>query len=205
MDASDNGNGGNMILTDTNAVVNYALNLILFFLFYIVLTIIDHYYEVHSIPPLAMCVSHNWSQQTLKELSLFSVAVAPYFLFGLGNIGYSWSLFKSLGDRTQRKRESLHKQIPLREFIFSIILLFVMAIIGTPNYQMNVFITEYKITVCVIILVADILKGPLTIKLAFKVNHKNQRKTKEDRRLAILEHATLEKLNNASSKKQTIV
>ena len=205
MDASNNGNGGNMILTDTNAVLNYALNLILFFLFYIVLTIIDNYFEVHSLPPLAMCVSHNWSQQTLKELSLFSVAVAPYFLFGLGNIGYSWSLFKSLGNRTERIRESLHKQIPLREFIFSIVLLFVMAIIGTPNYQMNVYTSEYKITVCVIILVADILKGPLTIKLAFRVNHKNQRKTKEDRRLAILEHATFERLNNASSKRQTFV
>ena len=173
MDASDNGNGGNMILTDTNAVVNYALNLILFFLFYIVLTIIDHYYEVHSIPPLAMCVSHNWSQQTLKELSLFSVAVAPYFLFGLGNIGYSWSLFKSLGNRTQRIRESLHKQIPLREFIFSIILLFVIVLLGSPNYQMSVYFSEYYITASVIIVIGDILKAPLTIKLAFKDNHQN--------------------------------
>ena len=60
MDASHNGNGGNMILTDDKSVFNYVLNLILFFLFYTVLTIIDHYLEVHSIPPLAMCVSHNW-------------------------------------------------------------------------------------------------------------------------------------------------
>ena len=206
MDASYNGNGGNMILTDHKSVFNYALFLTLFFLFYTGLTIIDHYFEFHSIPPLELCVSRfRNSQQTLKELSLYSVAVAPYFLLSLGNMGYSWSLFKSLGDRTQRKRESLHKQIPLREFIFSIVLLFVMAIIGTPNYQMNVYTSEYKITACVIILVADILKGPLTIKLAFRVNHKNQRKTKEDRRLAILEHATFERLNNASSKRQTFV
>ena len=201
MDASNNGNGGNMILTDTNAVLNYALNLILFFLFYIVLTIIDNYFEVHSLPPLAMCVSHNWSQQTLKELSLFSVAVAPYFLFGLGNIGYSWSLFKSLGNRTERIRESLHKQIPLREFIFSIILLFVIVLLGSPNYQISVYFSEYYITVSVIIVIGDILKAPLTIKLAFKVNHQNQRKTKEDRRMAILEHARLER----SSKRPTIV
>ena len=80
-----------------------------------------------------------------------------------------------------------------------------MAIIGTPNYQMNVYTSEYKITVCVIILLADIFKGPLTIKLAFRVNHKNQKKSKEDRRMAILETATLERLNNASSKRQTIV
>ena len=202
MDASYNGNGGNMILTDQKSVFNYALYLTLFFLFYTGLTIIDHYFEFHSIPPLELCVSRfRNSQQTLKELSLFSVAVAPYFLFGLGNIGYSWSLFKSLGDRTQRKRESLHKQIPLREFIFSIILLFVIVLLGSPNYQMNVYFSEYYITASVIIVIGDILKAPLTIKLAFKVNHQNQRKTKEDRRMAILEHARLER----SSKRPTIV
>ena len=202
MDASYNGNGGNMILTDQKSVFNYALYLTLFFLFYTGLTIIDHYFEFHSIPPLELCVSRfRNSQQTVKELSLYSVAVAPYFLLSLGNMGYSWSLFKSLGDRTQRKRESLHKQIPLREFIFSIILLFGIVLLGLPNYQMSVYFSEYYITVSVIIVIGDILKAPLTIKLAFKVNHQNQRKTKEDRRMAILEHARLER----SSKRPTIV
>ena len=63
-------------------------------------------------------------------------------MFGLGNMGYSWSLFKSLGDQTQRIRESLHKQIPLRDFIFSIILIFVIVI-----YQMNVSTHQTEISI----------------------------------------------------------
>ena len=60
---------------------------------------------------------------------------------------------------------------------------------------MNVYFSEYYITASVIIVTADILKAPLTIKLAFRVNHTNQRKTKEDRRKAILDHARLERMN----------
>ena len=209
MDASHN---GNVIPTDQRSVFNYILNLCFFFLFYTVLTIVDYYCEFHAIPPLDLCVSHNSQPKpTLNELILYSVALAPYFLLAFGYLGYSWSLFRlhgqnllqSVGNRTQRIRESLNHQIPFRDFIFSIILLFVIAILGSPNYYlkhwMNVNTSEYKITVCMILLIADILKAPLTIKLTFRVNRTNQRNTREDRRLAILEHAELERLNNAAA------
>ena len=207
MDASHN---GNVIPTDQRSIFNYLYSSLFVFLFYTSVTIVDHYGEFHSLPPLQFClgVSHN-SQPTLKDLILFFVAGAPYYLIGFGYMQSSWSLFRlhgqnlpqNLGNRTQRIRESLNKQIPFRELIFSIVLIvFVTAIMGSPNYNpINVLAPEYLINVCIFLLIIDILKVPLTIKLTFRLNHNNQRQTRNDRRLAILEHAELERLNNANA------
>ena len=135
-------------------------------------------------------------------------------MIGFGYMQSSWSLFRlhgqnlpqNLGNRTQRIRESLNKQIPFRELIFSIVLIFVTAIMGSPNYYpINIHAPEYQITVYMFILITDILKGPLTIKLTFRLNHNNQRQTRNDRRLAILEHAELERLNNANTTEESLM
>ena len=118
------------------------------------------------------------------------------------NMGYSWSLFRLFQITAQRIRQSVSKQT-LREFIFSIILLCGITILFSPNYYYKRWTylnnSVYMITVCTFLLIADILKAPLTIKLTFGVNQNSQRRARNVRRATVLEHVPLERLNNASA------
>ena len=215
-------NGNNAIPTDPTGIFYYTLNLTLTFLFFISITSLDYYGEFKAVPPLefcysrvsqnsqgagaegavADCESQNNSQKSVKGIIFYSVALSPYFLIGLGNMGYSWSLFRLFQITAQRIRQSVSKQT-FREFIFSIILLCGITILFSPNYYYKRWTylnnSVYMITVCTFLLIADILKAPLTIKLTFGVNQNSQRRARNVRRATALEHVPLERLNNASA------
>ena len=198
-------NGNNAIPTDPTGIFYYTLNLTLTFLFFISITSLDYYGEFKAVPPLEFCysrVSQNNSQKSVKGVIFYSVALSPYFLIGLGNMGYSWSLFRLFQITAQRIQQSVSKQT-LREFIFSIILLCGITILFSPNYYYKRWTylnnSVYMITVCTFLLIADILKAPLTIKLTFRVNQNSQRRARNVRRATVLEHVPLERLNNASA------
>ena len=176
-----------------------------------IFAIVNHVEELYMIPEFNYCVSiyslsmtkNTWSQ--LLMMASPSVPLLLTTLFMFGNDIKEFILFSRpqtlIGGKTQRKVEPLFQRIPFRMVLISLLAL--TALITCLCLFLSI---GPKIIVIVeaLVIVVNIIKGPITIFWTIRPNPKNSReKTPAERQKKVIQLAQQERL--AKNQEETAV
>ena len=207
---------GNVIPDDDKFVRQYHKGLIIAVLFAAIAAFVDGYFEVYGLSPQSFCMNdsseRNWLKILVLSLGLFptiSLAILTIFveikqyLLSIRNRQAD----NTLGNANQRE-QPLYNQIPFRSVLFSVAIAVIVSVLP-PLYEfiswLKVDYNWIKIGPAFVFITVDLVKLPFQLYWTFRNNDQIQRRTTEDRRQALREHARQDRLKRNHQKLATIV
>ena len=210
---------GNVIPDDDKFVRQYHKGLIIAVLFAAIAAFVDGYFEVYGLPPQSFCMNTSSKRTWLKILVLF-VALFPTIFLALLTIFNECKQYllsirnrqadNTLGNANQRvqQQQSLYNQIPFRSLLFSIFIAVIVSLLS-PLYEFVHWlkVDQYwpAIVAGFIFITVDLAKLPFQLNWTFRDNDQIQRRTTDDRRQALREHAREDRSRRNHQRLATIV